>query len=1185
MVDKVKRKNRVDCIGWRFYWKKMFFMTKLMSIFTFVWCLSASAAVYSQQKVNLELQTASLSEVLVKITEQTGVKILYNENLLKNVSCENVFLKNTPVDLALSEVLRGTGFTYVLEVGVYVIKPDENKDKQKAKLVRGRVIDVQNNPLPGVSVIIKGTSSGTATDVNGRFQMLLDTTNVLIFSFIGMERQEVKYSGQDTILVIMKETATSIDEVVVTGYQDIDKKTAVGAYSSVKGEDLIMTGTNSLEQMLQGKIPGMMIINQSGLTGQRKKVRVRGTSTILGDASPVWVVDGILQEDPLPFEMEDFNATVEDEDIMKDFVGGAIDWLNPSEIQDITVLKDAAATAIYGIKAANGVIVIRTKRGEKGKPSVSYYGRYSTSLRLNYNRMEIMNSQERVELSREGFERGARFDEEEIGYTGLALAYLRGEITRDEFEKQAKYLETVNMDWFGLLYRNPFSQEHSISVSGGDDNGTYRAAFSYNETQNTARGNGVERYRGSVNVSLHFGPKFTWFTSLGGAYTKTKAFASGVDPFSYALNTSRVIPAYDQNGDLYFYKNAGYKYNILNELANSGNENTQSSININMNMRYAFTDNFSLGLQLGGGITNSFAESWFAEQSHKITTIRRYDYGSVSTDSDAYKSSRLPYGGLYMATENRNFNYTVRLQADYMKRFKDIHTINLMLGWEVRSSQYDGYQQNTYGYQPDRGKSFAELPITVSNGTNGYVLSQPTLTDRLSNTVSYYFSASYNYNSRYVVSFNVRGDANNRFGQDKRNKFSPVWSSGFRWNISDETWMAGVKHIFTDLSLMATFGYQANLAEGVSPDLTAKYNPANFTTGELSMYIEKRPTPDISWEKTMSMDYNLSWSLFKNRLNGSFSYYYKKTKDLISIRNVPFENGVETTYINQGDMVNYGWDMYISLVPIRTEDFTWSLSSTFSSNNNEIRSNVTTGANVSWKDAVNGNYLKEGYPVGAFWGFRFVGLNPENGGPIIDYAGAEQDAAYKDPTLYMEYIGQNDPTSNVGINMVFRYKRFSLPLSIYYVHGGKRFLPNPYTKSDRMPSEFTNVSNELNKRWRKTGDEKYTNIPGVPVRGNYERVDFYLKEGSITDLYPYTSWGYSTGRVVDLWYIRFNDFSFSYDLPDKWIHKFAKSVRLSFYASNPLQIKSKDFKGRDPEVAMGSQPRERSFSLGLDVRF
>lgn len=1185
MIDKVKRKNRVDCTRRRFNWKKVIFMTKLMCVFTFVLCLSASAAVYSQQRVDLQVQSAPLSEVLMQVTEQSGVRILYNENLLKDVMCKNVFLKNSPVDFALTEILKGTGFTYTLEVGVYVIKPDERKEERKNKLVNGMVVDVQHNPLPGVSVIIKGTSSGTATDVNGRFQMLLDTTNVLIFSFIGMERQEVKYTGQDTIFVTMKETAASIDEVVVTGYQDIDKKTAVGAYSSVKGEDLIMTGTNSLEQMLQGKIPGMMVINQSGLTGQRQKVRVRGTSTILGDASPVWVVDGILQEDPLPFEMEDFNATVEDVDLMKDFVGGAIDWLNPSEIQDITVLKDAAATAIYGVEAANGVIVIRTKRGEKGKPSVSYYGRYSTSLRLNYNRMEIMNSQERVELSREGFERGARFDEEEIGYTGLALAYLRGEITRDELEKEAQYLETVNMDWFKLLYRNPFSQEHSVSVSGGDENGTYRAAFSYNETQNTARGNGLERYRGSVNINLRFGPKFTLFTSLSGAYTKTTAFANGVDPYNYALTTSRVIPAYDENGELYYYKNSGYKYNILNELANSGNQNTQSSINFNMNMRYALTDNLSVGVQFGGARSNSFAELWYGEQSHEIAVIRKYDYGSVSSDSDEYKSSRLPYGGLYTATESRNLNYTFRVQANYVKRFGDAHTMNMMLGWEVRSTQYEGYLQKTYGYQPDRGKTFAELPIAVSNGTNGYVLSQPTLTDRLSNTASYYVSASYNYKSRYAISFNVRGDANNRFGQDKRDKFSPVWSSGIRWNISDEAWMAGVNHIFTDLSLMATFGYQANLAEGVSPDLTAKYNPANFTTGELSMSIEKRPTPDISWEKTMSMDYNLSWSLFRQRLSGSFSYYYKKTKDLISIRNVPLENGVETTYINQGDMVNYGWDMYVSLVPIRTKNFTWSLSSTFSHNSNEIRSSVSSGSNVSWKNATNGTYLKEGYPVGAFWAFRFEGLNPENGGPIINYSGAEQDAAYNDPTLYMEYVGQSDPTSNIGVNMVFRYKRFSIPLSIYYVHGGKRFLPNPYTKSDRMPSEFTNVSDELNKRWRKPGDEKYTNIPGIPVRGNCEAVSFHLKEGSISDLRPYESWGYSTSRVVDLWYIRFNDFSFAYDLPEKWIHRFAKSVRLSFYASNPLQIKSKDFKGRDPEVAMGSQPRERSFSLGLDVKF
>lgn len=1207
MNNEVKKTSRGDGSQRPLKWKRLLLTIKLLSVFAFVSCLTASASAFSQQKVNLNVRSANLSTVLMQITDQTDVKILYNENLLRHVSCEDMDLQNMLVEEALRQVLSGTGFAFVMENGVYVIVRDDEKENGP-RVVNGRVVDTRNNPLPGVSVIVKGTTSGTATDVRGNFKLILpDTTNTLVFSFIGMERQEVRYTGQDTLVVTMQEASEDLDEVVVTGYQELDKKTAIGAISTVKGEDLVMNGTNSLAQMLQGKIPGMMVINDSGLTGQRQRIRVRGTSTILGNAEPVWVVDGIIQEDPLPFEMEDFNAKIVsvtgggqesvNTDIMRDFVGTAIDWLNPGDIESINVLKDAAATAIYGVKAANGVIVITTKRGKVGAPSVSYYGRYSTSLRLNYNRLEYMNSQERVELSREGFERGATFMDETVGYTGLAMQFLRGELTYDELKTEAQKLEAVNTDWFDILYRNPFSQEHNLSVSGGGQNGTYRASVSFNQTKNTAKGNDMTRYRASVNFNTSLG-KFMVFGSVSGSYTETNSFANNVSPWSDAINTARTIPCWEENGDLYYYRNGQYLYNILNELANSGNKNTQNSVNVNVNVRYNVTDDLRVGVQFGGARSNSFMEQWFTDRSWYMSGVRKYDFGAAQPGDPVYDECPVPFGGFYIANESRNLNYTLRLQADYTKRFKDVHTLNLMAGWEIRSSQYDGYQHSVYGYDPERGKTFAELPplldMNSTNPTaNTMAISQPKLTDRLSNTASYYASAAYNYKQRYAISLNVRGDANNRFGQDRRDKFTPVWSMGLRWNLSDEAWMMNVNNIFTDISLMATFGYQANLSEGISPDLTATYNKVNWDTGEHSMSIAKRPTPDIDWEKTMSMDYNITWSLFEGRLNGSFSYYYKKTTDLISQRTVPMENGVETTYINQGDMINKGWDMYVSFVPVRTKDFTWSLSSSFSHNENKVKSDVNPirsangSENRNWQAAVSGSMTMEGYPQNAFWAFRFTGLNPENGGPMIDLSGMEQEGSEDNPTLYMEYQGQNDPTSNIGLNMVFRYKSFSLPISIYYVHGGKRFLPNPYLSGQftKMPSEYKNVSTELSERWRKPGDEKHTNIPGIPVRGAVDPLALITSNGAVTSIPVYQAWGYSNARVVDMWYIRFNDFQLSYDLPERWIRGFASSVRISAYASNPLQIKSKDFKGRDPEVAMGSQPRERTFSIGLDINF
>lgn len=378
---------------------------------------------------------------------------------------------------------------------------------------------------------------------------------------------------------MMKESSEVLEEVVKTGYQAIKEKGVAGAYTKVKAEDLLITGNETLEQMLQGLVPGMMVINQSGLTGTRQKVRVRGTSTLLGNADPVWVVDGIIQEDKVPFQMDVFNTIGDNNvDMMKDFVGSAVSWLNPNDIEDITILKDASATAIYGVKAANGVIVITTKKGQRGRMSLNYSGNFTTSVRMNYNKLEIMNSKERVELSREGYERGAKMRDETIGYTGLALAYERQEISLDEFTRRAKELETMNTDWFDILYRTPFTQTHSISFSGGDEKSTYRTSFGYSDIKNTAKGNGQTSYFGSLNMDVILWNQLTLSSSLSGDHTETTAFADGVDPFGYALNTSRVLTPYGKDGKLQYYEKNAYDYNILNELANSGNTNKSRSL-------------------------------------------------------------------------------------------------------------------------------------------------------------------------------------------------------------------------------------------------------------------------------------------------------------------------------------------------------------------------------------------------------------------------------------------------------------------------------------------------------------------------------------------------------------------------------------------------------------------------------
>ena len=450
----------------------------LLSCFTF----SLSASTYAQQeRVSLNMKEVTVKMLLDEIQRQTDLHFIFNTEQTNSLGKVSIEVRNESVEAVLIRLFEGTDLTYSFRGNIIVVKRREDTRGQQEMLkITGKVVDEKKQVLPGVTVKLEGTTVGTATNTKGVFSLMLPVREgFLEFSFVGFKSKKVRFTEKsDTLLVVLVEDLKQIEEVVVTGYQVIKEKAMAGSYSKVKAEDLIMTGNETIESMLQGKIPGMMVTHTSGLTGTRQKVRVRGTSTLVGNADPVWVVDGIIQEDNLPFEAESLAAISDDNlDMMKEFIGGAVSWLNPNDIEDITVLKDASATAIYGVKAANGVILITTKKGERGRLSVNYSGNFSMSQRLNYNRMEIMNSKDRVALSREAFERGAQVSDERIGYIGLALAYSRREISLDEFHKGVKKFETANTDWFDILYRTPFSQSHSLSFSGGNEDATYRASW------------------------------------------------------------------------------------------------------------------------------------------------------------------------------------------------------------------------------------------------------------------------------------------------------------------------------------------------------------------------------------------------------------------------------------------------------------------------------------------------------------------------------------------------------------------------------------------------------------------------------------------------------------------------------------------------------------------------------------
>ena len=1080
----------------------------------------------------------------------------------------------------------------------------KSNDGPRKHLIQGIVLSATDKePLPGVTIFIKGTSQGTQSDLEGRFRLETDVAAPkLQFTYASMKPLLLPWKGEKEMKVLMEDGVELIDEVVVTGYQRIRKNEMIGSANTVKSEDLFYDGHQSIEQMLQGKLVGTSVLNTSGLVGTAQKVRVRGTSTLLGNQEPVWVVDGIIQEDPLPFKPRDLDAlgsiSQDNFDMIKNFVGNSISWLSPNDIMTISVLKDAAATVMYGVKAANGVIIITTKQGKAGRLSVNYSGGMTVAPRIYYSKMNLMNSSERVDVSEEIYRRGlvseANRPLERIGYEGLLGQYLRKEISYAQFQQEVEKVRMNNTDWFKELFRHSVSHNHSVSLSGGTDRFKYYASINSSFTNGISVGNDAKNYSASVSVDTRLSDKINLGIRLNAASNKTNGFFR-VDPYQYASTINRAIPAYNEDGSLFYYaksQDANRRmYNILHEMDCTGNTNTTNSVALSANLRWTIVQGLQFEGLFGYNLSNVVGSSFADEQSFFITNLRGYEFGLYEPGELEYKKSRLPHGGELNTTENRNTNYTLRGTLSYNKIFGDVHRMSLMAGSEIRNNKYDGYNTTLYGYFPNRGKSIIFPPRQVIDPLDAsrwiendlYHQFKNAIIDRKINTVGMFATGMYSFDERYIFSASIRSDASNRFGQDERNRFLPVWSAGARWNIINEPWIKDIRWI-SDFNFRASYGWQGNVASNYGPDLIAELGRGrdfiDLRTGRYMLKIKSLPYDNLRWEKTKSINLGVDFGLWKNRIAFSAEYYSKHTTDLIVSKAVPYEYGVMFMPINGGDMNNYGFEFTATFTPIRTKDWVWNISVNTAKNFNEIKS--TMAENQNWRAASGGSIHKEGYPVGAFWAWDFAGLDAQGGYPLFRIPTIEEGADKLDATSYMKYAGTTEPDISGGLSTVLRWKSITLSSSFSIALGGKRFLTDLFSEdylNNSTPSAYSNLSKEMVNRWQKPGDEQHTQIPSIP---NHNIPMVYLPNGS--NEYAHRLYNYSTARVVNASFMRCNNISLSYTVPAKLIQRMSlNNLSISGSVSNPFIVVSKDYKGIDPEVATGAQPITPTYSVTLNI--
>ena len=1170
---------------------------KTLQVFLLQIMLLISWDVMAQdQRVTIHLEQVKIQEVFKEINKQTGLDFVYSAMQLNEIGMVSLDVKDVTVEVALKKLFEGKPFTCKFEMKSIIIRKVETVTAGKtSRTIRGVITDKSNEPLPGVTVLLKGTSVGTASNTKGEFVLeVTGSVDSLVVTFVGMKTQYVKLlPDKDSYRIRMEYDVEEMQEVVVTGYQTINRKRSTGAITSVNADKIMRPGVLSIDQMLEGQIPDMMFMSNSGEVGVVPKIRIRGTSTLIGNREPLWVVDGIVLQDPVNISPEELNNP--------DYVnriGNAIAGLNPQDIERLDILKDAAATALYGAKAANGVIVITTKKGHIGKPIISYNMNVSYKRRPRYTdrQIDLMNSKERMEFSKDLVDSGYTFPGgmNMVGYEGLINQLYRGALTYDEFTKQVQYLECLNTDWFDLLTEDAFSHQHTVSISGGTETVRYYSSVGYAKDNDVIKGNNNERYTVALNLNADLSPRISTSLGINGNVTSREYSQDEIAPLDYAYNTSRTIPAFDENGDYYYYQNSGgtansFRYNILNELENSSYDQEGSSISFNMTLNVKFTNYLNASVVGSYSTSNTDIEGWWGEKSHHVALLRQSEYGDAPAKGDDSESA-LPFGGELTTNSTRNRNYMLRVQLNLDKYFgQDKHNVNASVGYEVSSTKYKGNSSTMRGYYKDRGKQFS---ITTLNDYPAFKAwleanAYPTISDNLTNLLSAYATVSYSYQSFFTLNGNVRFDGSNKFGDQSNDKLLPIWSISGNYTISEHEWLQ--RNWIDYIMLKASFGYQGNMLEGQSPTMIIKQLPTDPLYNELVSELSVYPNPNLKWEKTSSFNGGLTFSLFKRRLQMETSVYYKRTKDAFLTKQISTVNGLEEYVVNSGDVKNSGYSIAATIIPVETRDFNWILATSFSNVFNKMET-LPGAEQFELNNFLNGTALVKGKPVGTFYSYKFVGLNPTNGYPIFDDMQERQEeleglTKYDVYTRVLKATGNREPTMSGSINNTLRYKNWRLNMNLAYSLGSKVRLFKLFDSNTFLPEN--NVRREFVKRWRKTGDEKNTVIPAPNCY-----LTHYSSSGEKLPTIANNSldmYNYSDILVVSGNYLKCSTMSLTYEFPMEKLERIKLSrLALNLSATNLFTICSNKLKGQAPqqsgfaEIQLTDRP---TYTVGVSVSF
>ena len=753
------------------------------------------------------------------------------------------------------------------------------------KVITGNVIaDDDKQPLIGVSVYVSADdlkkagsslmSLGVVTDIDGNFSITVPSgVKKLQLSYIGYTTQQIELkSGQTHYNVALQPSSTMLNDVVVTGYQTVERRKLTAAVAKIDISEGRIGTVKSIDQALSGQIAGLSAVSTSGAPGSPVKIRIRGTSSLNGTQDPLWVLDGI------PLEGTDI-PSLESLKNIDDVQQSSIAGLNPADIADITVLKDAAATAIYGARAANGVIVITTKNGKAGKTKINFSTRLTWSPQQNIDRLNLLNASEKVDL------------ELQLMKSDYAMNAEKGEIYRilnrynaiDAFKKdgwdalskeaqnEINALRLINTDWNDILLQDAFSQEYNLSLSGGNEKATYYTSLGYSKEQgnipnvSSDRLNLVMKANYKVNRMLKFGTSVFVNRRKNGSYLSTDGFTN---PMFYARIANPYLTPYDKDGN-YVYDsdiqngNSDLLFNTFEERQNTSNETTINSLSSIFDVELRFDDRFKITSQVGLQLDKTSREQIADQESFAM----RLEHKNHRYNGTSFLPQK---GGFHKAYENSDSQVTWKTMGTYRDTYADIHEFEIMVGSELRRTWATTLYSAGYGY--DR-RTMTNQPVVFPSDSQAFPLHTKTNVENA--YVSAFSTMSYSLLNRYTLGGSIRFDGSDLFGVDKKYRYLPLYSVSALWRISEEPFTENAKWL-DNLVIRASYGLQGNIDKNTSPYLLGKYqsNATPILPGntEDMIVVTSAPNDKLRWEKTHSVNVGLDVAVLNQAINLGVDY-------------------------------------------------------------------------------------------------------------------------------------------------------------------------------------------------------------------------------------------------------------------------------------------------------------------------